>query len=121
MAPPCWLVITRPAWRSWFNASADRLAAIADRAAEDNKAIFDQPIHECRVLIPRVLVPDLTRGVPPRAVDQPYREIGHGRRVLVASDTRPPPSARGRQSERAHAADRVLLVQGARSMTRPSQ
>src|ERR1017187_7257960 len=28
MAPPCWLVITRPAWRSWFNASADRLARV---------------------------------------------------------------------------------------------
>jgi hypothetical protein len=30
---------------------------------------------------PAVLVPDLTRGVPAWAVDQPHREMGHDRSV----------------------------------------
>src|SRR5450432_2635787 len=64
------------------------LLALADWAAEDDKAIVDQPIHEGGVLIPGVLNPDLTRGVPARAVGQPHREIGHGQRVLTATDTR---------------------------------
>ena len=51
------------------------LLAVADWAAEDDKAIIDEPLHECRVPIPGLLVPDLTRRVPARAVDQPHREL----------------------------------------------
>src|SRR5215831_3382773 len=64
------------------------LLAAADRAAEDDKAVLDEPVHECRVLIPPVLVADLTRGIPAWAVDQPHREIGHVRSVLAAADSR---------------------------------
>jgi hypothetical protein len=42
------------------------------------------------VLVPGVLMPDLTRGVPARSVGQPYREIGHGRRIPTADDTPQP-------------------------------
>jgi hypothetical protein len=65
------------------------LLAVADWAAEDDKAIVDEPVHECRVPIPGVLVADRARGVPPWAVDQPYGEIGHGRSVPPATDTQP--------------------------------
>ena len=40
------------------------LLAIADRTAEDDEAIIDKPVHEGRMLIPGVLIPDLTRTVP---------------------------------------------------------
>ena|ERR1022692_283913 len=40
------------------------LFAITDRAAEDDEAIIDQPVHEGRVLIPGVLIPVLTRAGP---------------------------------------------------------
>src|SRR5215831_3750871 len=63
------------------------LLAVADRAAEDDKTVFDEPIHERRVLIPAVLVADLARGVPAWAVDQPHREIGHVRSVLAGTDS----------------------------------
>ena len=36
------------------------LLTIADWAAEDDKAIIDEPVHECRVLIPALLAPDPT-------------------------------------------------------------
>jgi hypothetical protein len=41
------------------------------------------------VLIPALLAPDLTRGIPAWTVDQSHREIGHARSVLTATDTRP--------------------------------
>ena len=75
------------------------LLAVVYRSAEDDKAIIDKPVHECSMLIPGVLVPDLTGGVPGRAVNQPHREIGHGRSVPTATDTRPSPW-HPRQSER---------------------
>ena len=65
------------------------LAAIADWAAEDDKTMVDEPVYERRVLIPGVLVPDLTRGIPAWAVDQLHRESGHGGSVLAAADTQP--------------------------------
>ena len=62
------------------------LLAVTNWAAEDEKAIVDEPVHECRVPGPAVLVPDLTRGVPAWAVDQPHREIGHDRSVRAITD-----------------------------------
>jgi hypothetical protein len=62
------------------------LLAIADWATEDDKAIINQSVHECGVLIPCLLVPDRTRGVPAWAMDQPHREISHDRSVLTATD-----------------------------------
>ena len=70
------------------------LLAAADWPAEDDKAIVDQPVHECRMLVPGVLLPDLARGIPGWRVDQPYHEIGHRRSVVAASDTRPEVHAR---------------------------
>ena len=64
------------------------LLAVANWAAENDKAIVDKPIHECRVPGPALLVPDLTRGVPAWAVDQSHREIGHDRSVRVIADIR---------------------------------
>ena len=63
------------------------LLAVADRAAEDDEAVIDEPVHECRVLIPGALLPDLTRGVPASAVNQLHREIGHGRSVMPPADS----------------------------------
>jgi large subunit ribosomal protein L33 len=40
------------------------LLAVTNGAAENDEAIVDEPVHECRVPGPAVLVPDLTRGVP---------------------------------------------------------
>ena len=48
------------------------LLAVTNRAAEDKEAIVDEPVHECRVLIPAVLIPDLARGIPAWAVNQSY-------------------------------------------------
>jgi hypothetical protein len=50
-------------------------------SAENDKAIIDEPIHECRVPGPALLVPELTRGVPAWTVNQSHREIGHDRSV----------------------------------------
>ena len=41
------------------------------------------------MLIPAVLVPDMARGIPARAVHQPHREIGHGRSVLAITGIQP--------------------------------
>lgn len=65
------------------------LLTVADWATKDDKAIIDEPVHECRVLIPSLLAPDLARGIPVWTVDQPHREIGHARSVLTATDTGP--------------------------------
>src|SRR5215472_9202218 len=62
------------------------LLAVANWAAQDEKAVVDEPVHERRVPGPAVLVPDLTRGVPARAVDQPHREMRHGRSVRAITD-----------------------------------
>ena len=62
------------------------LLAVANWAAEDKKAIVDEPVHECRVPGPALLVADLARGVPAWAVDQPHREIGHARSVWAVTD-----------------------------------
>jgi hypothetical protein len=67
------------------------LLAVTNRAAEDDEAIADEPVHECRVSGPALLVPDLPRGVPARAVDQPYREIGHARSVRTNTDSQDRP------------------------------
>src|SRR5215475_9842629 len=56
--------------------SVQGLLAVANGAAEDDKTIGDEPVHECRVPCPAVLVPDLARAVPAWAVDQPHREMG---------------------------------------------
>lgn len=47
------------------------LLAVTNWAAEDNKAITGKPAYECHVPGPAPLVPDLPRGVPAWAVDQP--------------------------------------------------
>src|SRR5208282_3082058 len=63
-----------------------RLLAVANWAAQDDKAVVDEPVHECRVPGPALLVPDLTRGVPAWTVDQPHRKIGHARSVRATTD-----------------------------------
>src|SRR5580693_4368911 len=40
------------------------LLTVADWATQDDKAVIDECVHKCRVLIPCLLVPDLTRRVP---------------------------------------------------------
>jgi hypothetical protein len=65
------------------------MLAVADWAAEDDKAIIDKAVHERRVPIPSLLLTDLTREIPPWAMYQPYREIGHGRSVPATTDTQP--------------------------------
>src|SRR5579863_6698128 len=40
--------------------------AIADRAAQDQEAVVNQPIHECRVPSPAILLPDGPRRIPAR-------------------------------------------------------
>jgi hypothetical protein len=44
---------------------------------------------------PAVLVPDLTRGVPAWAMDQPHRKIGHARSVRAIADIHGCPCAAG--------------------------
>src|SRR3989440_2113712 len=67
------------------------LLAVTNRAAEDKKAIVDEPVHECRVPGPALLVADLARGVPSLAVDQPDRELGHSRSVRGVTDIQTDP------------------------------
>jgi len=43
------------------------LLAVTNWAAENDKAIVGEPVHECRVPGPAILVPDLTRGAPASA------------------------------------------------------
>ena len=77
------------------------LLTVTNWAAENDKAIVDEPIHECRVPGPALLVPDLTRGVPAWTVDQSHREIGHDRSVRAIADIRGCSCAAARQpSER---------------------
>jgi hypothetical protein len=71
------------------------LLAVTNWAAENDEAIVDEPVHECRVPGPAVLVADLTRGVPAWAVDQPYRKMGHDRSVRAIADIRGYPCAAG--------------------------
>jgi len=61
---------------------------VANRAAEDEEPVVDQPVHECRVRVPAVLLTDWPRSIPVRAVDQGHCEVGHGRSVLAATDSR---------------------------------
>lgn len=53
------------------------LLAIAG-PAQDDKAINDEPFHERACSSQASWSPDLMRGIPARAMDQPYREIGNG-------------------------------------------
>ena len=68
------------------------LLAVTNRAADDDKAVVDEPVHECCVPGPALLVPDLTRGVPLWAVDQPHGEIGHACSVRAVTDIQADPS-----------------------------
>jgi hypothetical protein len=61
------------------------LLAVTHRAAEDDETVVDQPVHESRVIVPAVLIPDRAGEIPARAVNQPHREIGHARTVLTSS------------------------------------
>jgi hypothetical protein len=62
------------------------LLPVADRPAEDDEAIINEPVHECRVLILAILVPDLARGIPACPVNESYRVVSHDRSVLTATD-----------------------------------
>src|SRR6266487_4643157 len=68
-----------------FN-GVQRLLAVAERAAKDDHPVRDEPVHERRVLVPGLLLPDWPRGVPVRAVNQRHCENGHGRNVPAAAD-----------------------------------
>src|SRR5579859_3360361 len=63
------------------------LLAVPDWATQDQEAVVDQPVHEGRVLVPPVLLPDGPRRIPAGAVYQPDREVCHGRTVLAATDS----------------------------------
>jgi hypothetical protein len=76
------------------------LLAVTNRPAENDEAVVDEPIHECRVPGPAVLVPDLTRGIPAWAVDQAHREMGHDRSVRAITDIRGCPCAAGASTTR---------------------
>src|SRR5215472_8670341 len=62
------------------------LLAVTNWPAEDDEAVVDEPVHECRVLGPALLVPDRLRGIPAGTVDQPYREVDHVRSVWAVAD-----------------------------------
>src|SRR5215475_9185881 len=64
--------------------------AVAERAANDDHPLLDEPVHECRVLVPRLLLPDWPRGIPVRAVNQRQCEEGHGGNVPAPADTSRP-------------------------------
>ena len=55
------------------------LLAVADRAAQDDKAVTNEPVHELGVLVSGLLTPDLAQRISLRAVNRPHREIGHTR------------------------------------------
>ena len=87
------------------------LLAVTNWAAENDEAIVDEPVHECRVPGPAVLVPDLTRGVPAWAVDQPHRKIGHARSVRAIADIHGCPCAAGTPTiSTSYAADRGVFL-----------
>ena len=73
------------------------LLAVTNWAAENDKAVGGEPVHERSVPGPAVLVPDLTRWVPAWAVDQPHREIGHDRSVRAIADNQSCPCTAGTQ------------------------
>lgn len=51
--------------------------AVPDRTAEHDDAVVDQPVHEGGMLIPAVLVADVSRLVPGRAVNERAQEVLH--------------------------------------------
>jgi hypothetical protein len=53
---------------------------------------------------PALLVADLARGIPARAVDQPDREIGHARSVRAVTDIQTDPLQRRPSGRPAYAA-----------------
>lgn len=60
------------------------LLAVADRAAQDDKAVINEPVHELGVLVSGLLTPDLAQRISLRAVNQPHREMGHTRSLPTA-------------------------------------
>ena len=63
-----------------------RLLPVADRPAQDDEPVLHQPVHERRVLMPPVLLPDRAPRIPVRPVYQPHREVSHARTVLPPTD-----------------------------------
>src|SRR5262249_26609204 len=71
----------------------------ADRASQDDEPVLHQPVHERRVLIPPVLLPDRAPRIPARPVHQPHREVSHARTIRPPTDNPPtPPPPRPRRS-----------------------
>jgi hypothetical protein len=67
----------------------------AERAAEDEEAVLDQPVHERRMLVPAVLAADRAGGIPARAVHQRHRESGHAATVPAGTDSQSGEQASG--------------------------
>src|SRR5215472_8762888 len=61
--------------------------ARAERAADDQESVIDEPVHELRVSVPVVLLPDRARVVPARTVNQDHREVSHIGTLPGATDT----------------------------------
>jgi hypothetical protein len=62
------------------------LFTVTNRAAQNDEAVIDEPVHEGRMRGPAGLLPDRARGVPAWAVDQPHREVGHARSIRATTD-----------------------------------
>ena len=60
--------------------------AIVQRAADDEEPVLDKPVHERRMLVPAILGPDRTRGIPPGTVHQRYREVRHSQTLMSTAD-----------------------------------
>src|SRR5512133_4324120 len=54
-----------------------RLAVALERAAEDDRALVDEPVHERGMLVPSVLFPHLATPVPWPAALEPEDEVVH--------------------------------------------
>ena len=78
------------------------LLAVADRSAQDDKAVTNGPVHELGVFVPGLLTPDLAQQIPLRAVNQPHREMGYTRSLPTADRCIPvmPPAGPPRQPGR---------------------
>ena len=65
--PSAPIVFRQPLTHGFFRRGADRVqhvASILERTTEDYETVVDEGIHEPRVLIPTVLLTQVTRPIP---------------------------------------------------------
>jgi hypothetical protein len=74
-------------WAHGFD-HEQNLLAVADRDAEDDEPLGDQPLHKRRMLVPGALLSPLARTIPVRAVDRPPGDDRHDERMPGESSFR---------------------------------